>query len=92
LVLHLLEADVLTVECLREEDLAAIQSKGPAVANPPDLDMRRVDRRLDAVGVGVPVCKSPLCVKARPLRHVHRNFATAIRRPQLWSARSSRPD
>jgi hypothetical protein len=39
LVLHLLEADVLTVECLRQEDLAAVESEGAAVANAPDLDV-----------------------------------------------------
>ena len=52
MVLHLLEAYVLPVQCLGEEDLAAVESEGAAVANAPDLDMPRVDRRLDAVGVG----------------------------------------
>jgi len=48
---YLLEADVLAVESLGQKDLAAVESEGAAIADAPNLDMARVDGRLDAVGV-----------------------------------------
>jgi hypothetical protein len=49
---HLLETDVLAVECLGEKDLAAVEAEGAAVADASNLDVARIDRRLDTVGVG----------------------------------------
>jgi hypothetical protein len=52
-VVNLLEADLLTIESLGKEDLARVESEAAGIADTPNLDVTRVDRRLDAVGRGV---------------------------------------